>query len=111
VVTALPSSASQGAAVHSAHAWPAAHRHHRGAARAGLGGDRRRRAWKSNSPGVTVTAAHVVEPHPDGSRLTLTLTVSGPLSGVGWLLTRSLTKRYVETEAASIRRAAETSTT
>jgi Polyketide cyclase / dehydrase and lipid transport len=67
--------------------------------------------WESSSPGVTVTAAHVVEPHPDGSRLTLALTVSGPLSGIGWLLTRSLTKRYVETEAASIKRAAETSTT
>jgi hypothetical protein len=67
--------------------------------------------WESSSPGVTVTAAHVVEPHPDGSRLTLALTVSGPLSGIGWLLTRSLTKRYVETEAASIKRAAETSAT
>jgi uncharacterized membrane protein len=67
--------------------------------------------WESSSPGVTVTAAHVVEPHPDGSRLTLALTVSGPLSGIGWLLSRSLTKRYAETEAASIKRAAETSTT
>ena len=63
--------------------------------------------WESSSPGVTVTAAHVVEPHPDGSRLTLTVTVSGPLSRIGWLLTRSLTKRYVHTEAASIKVAAE----
>ena len=63
--------------------------------------------WESSSPGVTVTAAHVVEPHPDGSRLTLSVTVSGPLSGIGWLMTRSLTKRYVETEAVSITRAAE----
>lgn len=67
--------------------------------------------WESSSPGVTVTASHVVEPHADGSRLTLALTVSGPLSGIGWLMTRSLTKRYVETEAASIKRGAETSTT
>ena len=67
--------------------------------------------WESSSPGVTVTASHVVDPHPDGSRLTLALTVSGPLSGIGWLLSRSLTKRYVETEAASIKRAAETSNT
>jgi uncharacterized protein YndB with AHSA1/START domain len=66
--------------------------------------------WESSSPGVTVAAAHVIEPHPGGSRLTLALTVSGPLSGIGWLLSRSLTKRYVETEAASIKRAAETST-
>ena len=67
--------------------------------------------WESRSPGVTVAATHVVEPHPDGSRLILALKVSGPLSGIGWLMTRSLTKRYVETEAASIKRAAETSAT
>lgn len=66
--------------------------------------------WESSSPGVKVTASHVVEPHPDGSQLTLAVAVSGPLSGVGWLMTRSLTKRYVETEAASIKAAAETST-
>jgi uncharacterized membrane protein len=63
--------------------------------------------WESRSPGVTVTAAHVVEPHPDGSRLTLSVNVSGPMSRIGWLMTRSLTKRYVETEAASLRRVAE----
>jgi carbon monoxide dehydrogenase subunit G len=66
--------------------------------------------WVSRSPGVTVTASHLVEPHPDGSRLTLAVDVSGPISWIGWLMTRSLTKRYVETEAASIKRAAETST-
>ena len=64
--------------------------------------------WASSSPGVTVTAGHLVEPHPDGSRLTLTVRVSGPLSVVGWLMTRSLTRRYVETEAASVKRVAET---
>src|SRR5690242_1726569 len=65
--------------------------------------------WESKSPGVTVVAAHDVEPHPDGTRLTLALTMSGPLSGLGWLMTKSLTRRYVETEAASIRAACETS--
>lgn len=74
-------------------------------------GDGSSYTWESSSPGVTVTATHVVEPHPSGSRLTLTVRVSGPLSGIGWLMTRSLTKRYVETEAASIKSAAETSTT
>ncbi|GEM00034.1 SRPBCC family protein [Cellulomonas terrae] len=64
--------------------------------------------WESSSPGVTVTASHVVEPHAAGSSLTLALTVSGPMSGVGWLMTRSLTRRYVETEAASISAVAET---
>ena len=64
--------------------------------------------WESRSPGVIVTASHVVGPHAVGSRLTLAVTVSGPLSWVGWLMTRSLTRRYVETEAASIRTTAET---
>ncbi|HUQ54262.1 SRPBCC family protein [Lentzea sp.] len=63
--------------------------------------------WVSKSPGVTITGGHVVEPHADGSRLTLTLTISGPLAGLGWLMTRSLTRRYVETEGASIKKAVE----
>ena len=33
--------------------------------------------------------------------------LTGLLAGVGWLLTRSLTTRYVETEAASIKAVAE----
>jgi len=66
--------------------------------------------WESRSRGVMITAAHVVEPRGDTSRLTLALTVSGPLSGIGWLLSRSLTTRYVESEAVSIKRAAETTT-
>jgi len=65
--------------------------------------------WASSSPGVTITAAHIVEPCADGSRLTLALTMAGPLAGIGWLLSRSLTTRYIEAEAASIKRAAETS--
>ena len=63
--------------------------------------------WVSRSPGVTVTASHLVEPHPDGSRLTLAVDVSGSVAWIGWLMTRSLTKRYVETEAASMKMAAE----
>ena len=63
--------------------------------------------WTSTSPGVRVTASHVVEPSPDGSRLILAVDLAGWLSPVGWLMTRSLTQRYVETEAASIKAAAE----
>lgn len=67
--------------------------------------------WESSSRGVTVTAGHLVEPHPDGSRLTLSLSLSGPLAGIGWLAGRSMITQYVETEAASIRRLAEASGT
>ncbi|MFD5824447.1 SRPBCC family protein [Lentzea sp. NPDC060358] len=67
--------------------------------------------WVSKSPGVTVTGAHVVEPHPDGSRLTLTLTTAGPLAGLGWLLVKSLTRRYVVAEGAAVKKAAEAQST
>src|SRR4029077_6094797 len=33
--------------------------------------------WTSPPPGVRVTASHLVEPSPDGSRLTLTVDVAG----------------------------------
>ncbi|HEX7309516.1 SRPBCC family protein [Lentzea sp.] len=63
--------------------------------------------WVSTSSGVTVTAGHVVEPHAEGSRLTLTLTMTGVLSWLGWVMARSLIRRYVETEGASIKKVAE----
>ena len=63
--------------------------------------------WTSTSPGVRITASHLVEPSPEGSRLTLAVDLNGWLAPAGWLLTRSLTQRYVETEAASIKAAAE----
>lgn len=63
--------------------------------------------WTSTSPGVAITAGHVVEPHADGSRLSLSIDISGWMAPLGWLMTKSLTKRYVETEAASIKAAAE----
>ena len=63
--------------------------------------------WESSSPGVSVTASHVVEAHPEGSKLTLAVDVSGPLSRIGWLMTRSLTEQYVETEASAVKWTAE----
>ena len=63
--------------------------------------------WTSSSPGVRIAASHAVEPAPDGCRLTLAVDLAGWLAPVGWLMTRSLTQRYTETEAASIKAAAE----
>jgi carbon monoxide dehydrogenase subunit G len=63
--------------------------------------------WTSTSPGVRITASHLIEPAPQGSRLTLAIDLAGWMAPVGWLMTRSLTQRYVKTEAASIKAAAE----
>ena len=59
--------------------------------------------WTSTSPGVRVTASHVDEPSAEGSLLTLDVDLAGWLAPAGWLMTRSLTQRYVKTEAAAIR--------
>ena len=63
--------------------------------------------WESRSPGIEISAGHVVEPDAGATRLTLAVTVSGSMGPVGWLMTKGLTKRYVETEADSIKQAAE----
>lgn len=63
--------------------------------------------WASSSPGVAITAGHVVVPHAVGSQLSLSVDISGLVAPLGWLMTKSLTRRYVETEAASIKAAAE----
>ena len=63
--------------------------------------------WESRSPGVAITASHLVEPHAGATRLTLAVAISGPVAPVGWLMTKGLTRRYVETEAASLKKAAE----
>ncbi len=63
--------------------------------------------WTSTSPGVRIAASHAVGPTPEGSRLTLAIDLAGWLAPVGWLMTRSLTQRYVTTEAAAIKAAAE----
>src|SRR6478609_6966000 len=63
--------------------------------------------WTSTSTGIRIAASHVVEPTPEGCRLTLAIDIDGWLAPVGWLMTKSLTQQYVETEAASIKAAAE----
>lgn len=63
--------------------------------------------WVSTSPGVEVTASHLVEADPSGSRLTLDLSLTGRIAPLGWLMTKRLSQRYVATEAASIKSAAE----
>jgi hypothetical protein len=66
--------------------------------------------WESSSRGLSISGGHAVASDPAGCRLTLTLTMAGPVAGIGWLMSRSLTKRYVESEAAAIKRTAESST-
>jgi uncharacterized protein YndB with AHSA1/START domain len=63
--------------------------------------------WISRSPGVLVTARHLVEPAAAGSRATLSIHYGGAL---GWLiakLVRGITDRYIAMEADGLKRRSE----
>ena len=63
--------------------------------------------WVSTSPGARVTGSHRIEPHALGSRATLSIAFAGPIARlVGWL-SRSLTRRYLQLEAAGLKARSE----
>lgn len=63
--------------------------------------------WVSASPGARVTGYHWVELQGSGSRARLGIIFSGPIALlVGWL-TRSLSERYLELEAAGLKARSE----
>ncbi|HKU62379.1 MAG TPA: SRPBCC family protein [Gemmatimonadales bacterium] len=63
--------------------------------------------WVTRSPGVVVTARHSVEPAPGGSRAHLALHFGGPLGPLVARITRGLNLRYLDLEAAGLRRRSE----
>src|SRR5436305_9762292 len=65
-------------------------------------------SWITRSPGISVTAHHLVEDAASGSRATLSLDFSGPLGPLCARLTRGLTERYLAMEAKGLKKRAET---
>ena len=64
-------------------------------------------SWQSKSPGVRGIWHHWIEPTPHGCRVTLGVDFRGPLA---WLVSRlygTLTQRYIEMEAAGLKRRCE----
>ena len=65
-------------------------------------------AWRSAVPGLTSVAVHRVDPAGDNaSRVTLSVTWSGPLAPVIRLLAGKRSRRYVELEAQGLKRRSE----
>jgi hypothetical protein len=59
--------------------------------------------WRSRQPGVRLVARHIVTPEPEGgSRLTLQLEMTGPLSGAVTMLLGKRTRSYVDLECARL---------
>jgi uncharacterized membrane protein len=63
--------------------------------------------WVTASPGLSVTAHHVVDATPDGSRVTLSIRFGGLLAPLVALLTHRLNNRYLGLEGAGLKRRSE----
>jgi uncharacterized membrane protein len=68
----------------------------------------RRFTWETSAGGVTTVGDHLVEPDGPGSKITLTLRMGGPLSGVMSLLLGGLARRHASMELEGFRSAADT---
>ncbi|GGS26295.1 SRPBCC family protein [Actinokineospora fastidiosa] len=63
--------------------------------------------WVATGPGVRTTAEHVVEPHGDGTRVSLRLRQEGWLGTLVGRLTAGLTDRYLAMECEGLKSRAE----
>jgi uncharacterized membrane protein len=65
--------------------------------------------WESRSPGALSIARHDIVPDETGHGSTVTLAVeqTGVVGGTVGVLLKGLTRRYVDTEAAGLKRRAE----
>lgn len=65
-------------------------------------------AWSRRSSGVTTVGGHwLAENSGGGTVVTLSIDHSGPLAAVAGLLTRRITRRYIDTEARNLKERCE----
>jgi uncharacterized membrane protein len=69
--------------------------------------DRRNFTWTTRSPGLRMTAGHLVEPQGAGSRVELTLELSGLIAPVVSRLFGGLIERYIATESQGLKKRSE----
>jgi uncharacterized membrane protein len=63
--------------------------------------------WHTSGPGYSISAAHLLEPADVGTSVLLRVEATGPLASLVWLLAGRTAIRYVEQEAAALKRACE----
>ena len=63
--------------------------------------------WVSKAGGVTTTATHLLEPEGSGCRVTLRITHRGLIAPLAELMSRKLTRQYLQQEAEGLRRRSE----
>ena len=63
--------------------------------------------WKSGFPGAWVYATHSIDPTNAGSHVTLRLRYEGPIGRLLARMTRDITNRYLDMEAAGLKQRSE----
>jgi uncharacterized protein YndB with AHSA1/START domain len=63
--------------------------------------------WDTTGPGYVVTARHEIRPRGDATSLRLQVVMTGPLTPVVWLVTGGVVRRYLDLEAAGLKRHCE----
>jgi uncharacterized membrane protein len=59
--------------------------------------------WTARSPGLRMTAAHLIEPQDAGSRVTLSFELSGFIAPLAARLYGGLIERYIATESQGLK--------
>lgn len=72
--------------------------------------DGQRFCWHTRGPGYRLIADHLLDALPDdaGTGVRLTVTMTGPLAWLVWLLGGRTIRSYVDQEAAALKRRCET---
>jgi carbon monoxide dehydrogenase subunit G len=69
--------------------------------------DRRNFTWTTHTPGLRMTAGHLIEPQGAGSRVELTFELSGLIAPVVSRLYGALIERYITTESQGLKKRSE----
>jgi uncharacterized membrane protein len=69
--------------------------------------DKRHFTWTTRSPGLCMSALHSIEPQGAGSRVALSLELTGPIAPLVSLLFGGLMERYITTEAQGLKKRSE----
>jgi uncharacterized protein YndB with AHSA1/START domain len=69
--------------------------------------DGRNFTWTTHSPGLRMTAGHLVKPEGSGSRVELSFEVSGWIAPMVSRLYGSLIERYIATESQGLKKRSE----
>jgi uncharacterized membrane protein len=73
--------------------------------------DKRNFTWTTRSPGLRMSASHAVEPQGAGSRVALSLELTGLIAPLVSRLFGDLMERYITTESQGLKRRSESTAT